>query len=52
MNGVNNDWLPVEGGRSPSKLATKKGKTDKLTKLERQRKKEGKSKEGRNIHGA
>ena len=32
-------WLATSRGRSPSKLATKKRKTDKLTKLERHRKK-------------
>jgi len=39
MNGVNNDWLPVEAEAHQS-WPPKNKKTDKLTKREKQRKKE------------
>jgi len=42
MNGVNNDWLPVQAEAHQSWPPKKLKKTDKLTKRERQRKKEKK----------
>jgi len=44
MNGVNNDWLPVEAEAHRSWPPKIYKETDKLTKRERQRKKEKKTK--------